>query len=62
MTASENQFSTLDSAWCDTPIQVRPPQDSQQLSSSFLTLRHSQHCFDISQIMSNAPQPSYPPN
>jgi hypothetical protein len=63
MNTSENQFNALDSTcWSEIPVQVCPPQDSQYRSSSFMILRHSQHCFDISQIVSDAPAANYPPN
>ena len=63
MNRSEVQFNTLDStSWSETPISVCPPQDSQYRSSSCMTLRLSQHCFDISQIMSGARGASHPLN
>jgi hypothetical protein len=58
---AENQFNTPNSAcWFGTPVQEWPPQALQQPSSSFMTVRHSQHCFDISRIMPDASWVIYP--
>src|ERR1019366_9156448 len=58
---TENQFNALSSAcWFGALLQEWPPQASQYPSSSFAMVRHSQHCFDISRIMPEASQVSYP--
>jgi hypothetical protein len=61
MNRTEDQFNTLNSAsWFGNPLQDWPPHASQYRSSSFATVRHSQHFFAISRIMPDSSCASYP--
>jgi len=61
MNRSKSQVNMFTSTrWFGTPLQERPPQASQYPSSSFATVRHWQHSFDISRIMPEASRVSHP--